>query len=236
MSGSHSKTEGEEKALTAKKGASKTREELQAPPYTWISWLVLLSYALATLEGVWVFVNYPWSQALFDMKVDALTIERVKRAQIHLCCIYFFEVLLAVGPKWCAMSPGWTQGELLIHHALYIAADVLCFVGGHETRWTAPMAMVSLTPLNEGLFIACSLGFPAWLQKFRRLYGFAGILALWLCETYIFFGNQFMHWRGGWSATSAFNSLVDQCVLGGIYYHALLLHLYIRRWRKTRTL
>merc|ERR1719428_809686 len=101
------------------------------------------------------------------------------------------------------MSPGWTQFELLIHHVPYIAADCLAFQGGHAVRWTAPMAMVSLTPLNEGLFIACSLGFPACLQKLRRLYGFAGILALWCCEVYVYFRNQAHHWQAGWSTTVA---------------------------------
>eukprot|EP00443_Scrippsiella_acuminata_P024029 CAMPEP_0115364644 /NCGR_PEP_ID=MMETSP0270-20121206/103875_1 /TAXON_ID=71861 /ORGANISM="Scrippsiella trochoidea, Strain CCMP3099" /LENGTH=224 /DNA_ID=CAMNT_0002787349 /DNA_START=44 /DNA_END=719 /DNA_ORIENTATION=+ len=143
------------------------RVELPPPPYAWISWLVLLSYIACAVEGAIVFCTYPWHLALSLQNFDAgpSVFADVKSGQFHLCCIYIIELLMAFGPGWCAMSPGWTRFELLVHHAPYVSAVCLAFFGGHAERWTAPMTLVLLTPANEGMFIAQSLGAPDWLAK-----------------------------------------------------------------------
>eukprot|EP00928_Gymnodinium_smaydae_P082182 TRINITY_DN6557_c0_g2_i1.p1 TRINITY_DN6557_c0_g2~~TRINITY_DN6557_c0_g2_i1.p1 ORF type:complete len:282 (+),score=51.70 TRINITY_DN6557_c0_g2_i1:66-848(+) len=214
----------------------KQRIEMPQPPYPIISWFVLLCYILVGIEGAYVICKHPWSTelSLNGAEIDTASFSRVKTAQIHLCAIYLFELLLALIPGWCAMSPGWTCFELLVHHAPYVAALCIAFSGDHAYRWTAPMAMVLCTPWNEGLFIATALGAPSWLHKARRLYGFTGITALWLTETSVLVRNQFVHWQTGSDAIVP--AITDQIVWGGIYYHALLLRLYIRRWMKTRTL
>eukprot|EP00443_Scrippsiella_acuminata_P033000 CAMPEP_0115336116 /NCGR_PEP_ID=MMETSP0270-20121206/88829_1 /TAXON_ID=71861 /ORGANISM="Scrippsiella trochoidea, Strain CCMP3099" /LENGTH=198 /DNA_ID=CAMNT_0002757257 /DNA_START=124 /DNA_END=720 /DNA_ORIENTATION=+ len=115
------------------------RVELPPPPYAWISWLVLLSYIACAVEGAIVFCTYPWHLALSLQNFDAgpSVFADVKSGQFHLCCIYIIELLMAFGPGWCAMSPGWTRFELLVHHAPYVSAVCLAFFGGHAERWTA---------------------------------------------------------------------------------------------------
>jgi len=212
------------------------RVELAAPPHPIISWGILCLYAVVAIEGAMLCLGYPW-QTAFSVEeyfAGADTFASVKAAQTHLCGIYVLESLLALGPGWCAMSPGWTLFELLIHHVPYVGAVLIAFSGSHAERWTAPMAVVMLTPANEGMFIAAQLGAPDWVAKFRRLFGFTGISLLWMCETWTLFRNLAIHWRNGWPA--AISAVLDQIAWGGIYYHALLLRLYIRRWKKTRSL
>lgn len=208
--------------------------ELPPPPHVWISWAVLFLYTAVAIEGAIVFYNYPWLTAISIENYSAgpVAFASVQSGQIHLCCVYLIETLLAVGPGWCAMSPGWTQFELFIHHVPYVAAVALAFFGGHAERWTAPMTMVLMTPLNEGMFIAQSLGAPEWIAKLRRAFGFGAICLLWLCETWTFQRNLVIHYYIGWSAMP--NVLADAVSLGGIYYHLVLLRLYVRRWMKTR--
>mmetsp|Transcript_66317 Transcript_66317/g.194491 ORF Transcript_66317/g.194491 Transcript_66317/m.194491 type:complete len:215 (+) Transcript_66317:77-721(+) len=210
------------------KGSMGDRVELVAPPHVWISWGVLLSYAVVFVEGVTL-------SSLHWISSDASAeLERVGRAQFHLCAVYMLEAVLAVGPGWCAMSPGWTCSELLMHHVPYAMATALAFFGGHAHRWIAPMLVVLLTPLNEGLFIVHGLGAPEWTSQFRRLFGFCIVAILLLVETAQFFRNSAMNWERGSAGLPDF--LIDNLVWGGIYYHALLLKLYLRRWKKTGSL
>mmetsp|Transcript_14482 Transcript_14482/g.36643 ORF Transcript_14482/g.36643 Transcript_14482/m.36643 type:complete len:222 (-) Transcript_14482:82-747(-) len=212
------------------------RVELPPPPYAWISWLVLLSYIACAVEGAIVFCTYPWHLALSLQNFDAgpSVFADVKSGQFHLCCIYIIELLMAFGPGWCAMSPGWTRFELLVHHAPYVSAVCLAFFGGHAERWTAPMTLVLLTPANEGMFIAQSLGAPDWLAKVRRLFGFCAICLLWACETWVLLRNSVSHWQMG--RDSLPSAMADQVTWGGSYYHLMLLRMYVKRWKKTRTL
>merc|ERR1712113_760703 len=106
------------------------------------------------------------------------------------------------------------------------------FWGGHAERWTAPMTLVLLTPANEGMFIAQSLGAPDWLAKVRRLFGFCAIFLLFCCETWVLIRNTVWHWQIGQAAL--WSACVDQVTWGGSYYHLMLLRMYIRRWKKTR--
>jgi len=205
------------------------------PPFKWISCVVLLCYVLVAIEGSVVVYKHPWRADLSVGSVaDVEGFDRVRTAQFHLCLIYAVELAMALGPCWCAMSPGWTQFDLLIHHAPYVGAVSLCFFGGHAQRWTAPMVMVLLTPSNEGMFIATALGAPDWINKFRRVFGFCGITALWCTESWIMLRNHIVHYQIGRDAM--WPTLIDQICWGGIYYHFLLLRMYIRRWKKTRTL
>lgn len=219
--------------MTSERKTKKNRDELPAPPYAWISWIVLISYVIAAFEGAALFFGHPWLTDLsfnYESKSDA-AFAPVRLAQFHLCCIYIMEIAFAIGPGWCAMSPGWTKGELLQHHAPYVAAVCLAFFGGHANRWTAPMVATSLTPANEGMFIANSLGAPEWLNKFRRLFGFIAISVLWCIETWTEVRNIMVHWSIGWDAFGPF--LVDQIAWVGIAYHTSLLRMYVRRWKRT---
>jgi len=224
------------KRVSSSEPKKKQRVELAAPPHPAISWVILVLYAIVAIEGATLVARYPWQTAFsiqnFYAGDDIFT--ATKSAQTHLCGIYVLESLLALGPGWCAMSPGWTLFDLLIHHVPYVCAVSIAFSGAHAERWTAPMAVVMLTPANEGMFIAAQLGAPDGLQKFRRLFGFTGVSLLWFCETLTLFRNLAIHYSVGRPAI--ISALLDQIAWGGIYYHALLLHLYIRRWKKTRTL
>mmetsp|Transcript_46082 Transcript_46082/g.121751 ORF Transcript_46082/g.121751 Transcript_46082/m.121751 type:complete len:212 (-) Transcript_46082:81-716(-) len=207
------------------KGSKGDRIELVAPPHAWISWGVLISYAVVFAEGVVLNVLFLG---------DGATLERVGHAQLQLCGIYLLESAMAVALGWCAMSPGWTCSELLQHHVPYVLATALCFFGGHAHRWLPPLLVVLLTPLNEGLFIVHALGAPDWVSRLRRAFGFSIVASLLLVETITFFRNSGQNWERGNAGLKDF--LVDNLVWGGIYYHALLLKLYIRRWRKTGSL
>eukprot|EP00928_Gymnodinium_smaydae_P082181 TRINITY_DN6557_c0_g1_i1.p1 TRINITY_DN6557_c0_g1~~TRINITY_DN6557_c0_g1_i1.p1 ORF type:complete len:259 (+),score=61.37 TRINITY_DN6557_c0_g1_i1:202-978(+) len=229
------KAQAQVQAQAQKHNECRKRVELPQPPSAWISWALLLCYMFVAIEGAYVICNHPWLTELsLDDEIDSEAFRRVRTAQLHLCGIYIVEILLAVIPGWCAMSPGWTCFELLVHHGPYVAALCVALFGGHARRWTAPMAMVLLTPANEGMFIAVALGAPNWLCKVRRLFGFTGVTLLFLTETLVLARNQIANWQLGSAALS--RALADQIVWGGIYYHALLLRLYIRRWMKTRTL
>lgn len=202
------------------------RVELQPPSHAWISWAVFLAYLAVFVEGL--VLN------LFAGADAAGLMARVASAQFHLCTIYVLETVMAIGPGWCAMSPGWTCSELLQHHVPYTAATALAFTGGHAERWTSPMMVVLLTALNEALFIANGLGGPGWLAKARRLFGFGVVAALLCTETATLMRNTARHVALG--SDGVWPAAVDQLVWGGIYYHALLLRMYIRRWTKKRTL
>jgi len=209
--------------------------ELPPPPYTWISLGIFSCYMMSALEGAFVLARHPWLADLsMSMAKDDATFDRVTAAQCHLCCIYLVEAALAIGPGWCAMSPGWTLFDLLIHHVPYIGAVLLAFFGGHAHRWTPPMAVVLMTPANEGMFIATALGAPECISKIRRLFGFVGITLLWTIECWTLGRNLLLHWGSGQEASHL--ALVDLIALGGIWYHALLIRMYIKRWRKTRRL
>eukprot|EP00434_Breviolum_minutum_P044356 symbB.v1.2.039607.t2/scaffold6679.1/size16227/3 len=80
------------------------------------------------------------------------------------------------------MSPGWTCSELIAHHVPYTFTVMLCFALNQQYKWTLPLMVVLLTPLNEGLFIINSLGAPGWVSKVRRFYGFLVIVFLILSE------------------------------------------------------
>lgn len=211
------------------------RVELPPPPHVAITWIVFGLYVAVAIEGGVLCWKYPWHSAFSveDFFPGASTFEAVKAAQMHICGIYLIESLLAIGPGWCAMSPGWTLFELLVHHVPYVSAVAVAFCGPVE-RWTAPMAVVMLTPANEGMFIAQCLGAPAGLAKFRRLFGFSVVSLLFIVETWTIFRNLGIHWKIGGPA--AIDAVLDQIAWGGIYYHALLLRLYIKRWMRTRSL
>ncbi|CAK9082689.1 unnamed protein product [Durusdinium trenchii] len=140
----------------------KGRVELQPPSHTWISWGVLFAYLAVFVEGV----------ALLAGNHGPEILPRLGAAQFHLCSIYVLEVAIALGPGWCAMSPGWTCGELIAHHVPYTFTVMLCFALNQQHKWILPLVVVLLTPLNEGLFIINSLGAPGWVSKVRRFYGF----------------------------------------------------------------
>ncbi|CAE7703325.1 unnamed protein product [Symbiodinium sp. KB8] len=143
-----------QKISTGKQG----RVELQPPSHTWISWCILLAYLAVFVEGVALLANDHYGPEILP---------RVSAAQFHLCSIYVLEVAIALGPGWCAMSPGWTSGELIAHHVPYTFTVMLCFALNQQHKWTLPLVVVLLTPLNEGLFIANSLGAPGWVAKAR---------------------------------------------------------------------
>jgi len=214
--------------------AKQEREEMPQPPgrWIWLSYSILLFYFLVALEGFRVTWLHPWRStlALDHTALDAAALDRVRSGQLHLCAIYVVEVLLALGPGWCAMSPGWTVSELVAHHVPYVLAVAFAFAFGHAERWSAPMAFVLLTPCNEGLFIATGLGAPAFLHKVRRLYGFSCILGLFTCELWNMLRNDYIHWEMGSAAWIPL--LSDQIVWFGIYYHGQLLRMYLKRWRK----
>jgi len=219
--------------------AKKERVEMQQPPgrWIWISYGLLLSYALVAIEGGRVIWLHPWQSALAlerPRKLEPDAFLRIWSGQLHLCGIYGFEILLAVSRGWCAMSPGWTVSELIAHHLPYCMAVAFAFLCGHAERWSSPMAMVLLTPLNEGLFIATGLGAPAGLQKIRRLFGFFAILSLFTCELWNMVTKTYQHYQIGQEALTLF--LSDQIVWFGIYYHADLLRMYIKRWGRKRSL
>lgn len=220
---------------STKNGAGNTRIELIPPPHSWISWTILVAYFLVAFEGVFVLAAHPFMRDLsFSMAVDTVAFARVQSGMMHLCGIYVVESLMAVGLGWCAMSPGWTKFDLLVHHVPYVAANALAFLGGHAYRWTAPMAVVMITPLNEALFIAMALGAPDWVAKYRRLFGFIGITLLFSIETWVQLRNHIVHLHMGQEGLQFL--IVDQVAWGGIVYHALLLRMYVRRWKKTRCL
>ncbi|CAE7373165.1 unnamed protein product [Symbiodinium natans] len=207
------------KISTGKQG----RVELQPPSHAWISWCILFAYLAVFFEGVALLVNDHYGPEILP---------RVSAAQFHLCSIYVLEVAIALGPGWCAMSPGWTSGELIAHHVPYTFTVMLCFALNQQHKWTLPLVVVLLTPLNEGLFIANSLGAPGWVAKVRRLYGFSVIVLL--------IGSEIRTWmkvmQQHWADSALLMLLLDQLVLPAIYYHFKLLCMYVRRWRKTRSL
>jgi len=211
------------------------RQELPAPPYVAITWTVLFCYIAVGLEGAFVALQHPWLGDLsFNMVKTVEDENRVRIAQIHICLVYVLEVLLAVGPRWCAMSPGWTCGELMQHHVPYVVAVGFAIRGGHLHRWTSAMTCVLLTPANEGLFIVGALGAPKSVEKLRRLIGFLGIFALCSVESWTLLRNQINHWHQGSDAIAL--ALADLIPLVGIAYHLMLLRMYLGRWRKTRCL
>ena len=198
------------------------RVELQPPSHAWISWCILLAYLAVFVEGV----------ALLAGSYGPEVLPRLSAAQFHLCSIYVLEVAIALGPGWCAMSPGWTCSELIAHHVPYTFTVMLCFALNQQYKWTLPLMVVLLTPLNEGLFIINSLGAPGWVSKVRRFYGFLVIVFLILSEIHTWMKVMQQHW--------ADNALVmlmlDQLVFPAIYYHFNLLVMYLKRWKKTRSL
>merc|ERR1719253_203422 len=97
--------------------AKEGRKELPPPPHVVITWCVLFAYIVVGLEGAFVAAKHPWRSDLsLAMEKTAEDEARVCTGQAHICLIYIFEILLACGPGWCAMSPGWTRSDLLIHH------------------------------------------------------------------------------------------------------------------------
>mmetsp|Transcript_135670 Transcript_135670/g.377888 ORF Transcript_135670/g.377888 Transcript_135670/m.377888 type:complete len:211 (-) Transcript_135670:163-795(-) len=202
------------------------RVELKPPPCTWISWGILLAYIAVFVEGLVLNVLHRTNGAI-DMAGLGLAI-------FNLCSIYVIESVMAVGPGWCAMSPGWTCTELLQHHVPFVLAQALCFFGGHAVRWSGPMYLVILTALNEALFIVTSLGGPDWLPRLRRLFGFCIVFALMCSECRAMAMAMAVHWLRGREAVG--NAAADAVVSAAIYYHANLVRFYIKRWRKTRAL
>merc|ERR1719424_1298042 len=101
-------------------------------------------------------------------------------------------------------------------------------------RWTSAMVCVLLTPANEGLFIAAGLGAPECTAKLRRLIGFVGICLLCAVECWTLLRNEILHYQKG--SESIGYMLADAIPLGGIWYHMLLIRMYLKRWSKTRSL
>ncbi|CAE7877797.1 unnamed protein product [Symbiodinium necroappetens] len=171
-----------QKISTGKQG----RVELQPPSHTWISWCILLAYLAVFVEGVALLANDHYGPEILP---------RVSAAQFHLCSIYVLEVAIALGPGWCAMSPGWTSGELIAHHVPYTFTVMLCFALNQQHKWTLPLVVVLLTPLNEGLFIANSLGAPGTQRAVRRAYGFSVIVLLIATEIRTWIKVMQQHWE-----------------------------------------
>merc|ERR1719203_1537529 len=100
--------------------------------------------------------------------------------------------------------------ELVQHHVPYSMATGIAFFFHHAERWSAPMYIVLLTALNEALFVAGSLGWPAWLAKVRRLFGFSIILLLLCCESTTYLRAMLTHWSLG--RAGVWNAALDQIV------------------------
>lgn len=218
------------------------RVELPPPPYPVLSWAVLVAYTIVAVEGAHLACSYPWSTSLsWDTDVDPAVLNRAWHGQLHLCCIYVFETAMVFTVGWCAMSPGWTRNDIFVHHVPYVLALVMVWCEGALYRWLAPVVVVLLTPANEGMFVAVALGAPKELDKFRRLFGFFCVLILFIVESWTLARNTLLHYQLGPYATTPSgsalkNAVLDQLCWGGICYHALLLRMYVRRWKKTRCL
>jgi len=202
------------------------RVELEPPSHSWISWCILLAYLAVFAEGVALFCRSDYSDDFFT---------RMGYAQFHLCTIYVLEVAMALGPGWCAMSPGWTCGELMAHHVPYTIAIILCFGLGQQIKWALVLQVVLLTPLNEGLFIVNSLGAPGWVSKVRRVFGFGVIVALMIAEI-IAWGRSLRIRLSIGTQHEMTLVFVELIVLPAVYYHFNLICMYVKRWRKTRSL
>eukprot|EP00933_Yihiella_yeosuensis_P038073 TRINITY_DN32037_c0_g1_i1.p1 TRINITY_DN32037_c0_g1~~TRINITY_DN32037_c0_g1_i1.p1 ORF type:complete len:241 (+),score=30.18 TRINITY_DN32037_c0_g1_i1:41-724(+) len=216
------------KDKVAAKQTKPGRVELKPPSHPGISWFVLLAYLYVFVEGVALCL---WTEE----GLSNAFVERVTTAQFHLCSIYVLEVVIALGPGWCAMSPGWTLGELIAHHGPYVVCVSICFWLNQQRRpWILPLQVVLLTPLNEALFIVQSLGAPGWVAKARRAFGFSIIIALMISEIVAWARSVSDHWAMG--RDGIIWGILDQLATPAIYYHFNLLCMYVKRWRKTGTL
>eukprot|EP00747_Dinoflagellata_sp_TGD_P168601 gnl/TRDRNA2_/TRDRNA2_195373_c0_seq1.p1 gnl/TRDRNA2_/TRDRNA2_195373_c0~~gnl/TRDRNA2_/TRDRNA2_195373_c0_seq1.p1 ORF type:complete len:223 (+),score=34.82 gnl/TRDRNA2_/TRDRNA2_195373_c0_seq1:72-740(+) len=218
--------------------AQRQQDFLPAPPYKWISWAILAAYLGVFVETICVMLSQeipePW-HATSDPYGDGDAV--LVRTLMHLCGIYLVEVLLAVGPGWCAMSPGWTSFDVSIHHVPYMCAVALGIYLGAVPRWRWVARISLLTSLNEGMFIAYALGAPSWTSKVRRLYGFSIVFALLSSEVLTYLANLWEHvklfYRDG---NGMSNAVAEMVVLPAMMYHFRLLGFYVKRWRKTKEL
>eukprot|EP00931_Biecheleriopsis_adriatica_P117989 TRINITY_DN93459_c0_g1_i1.p1 TRINITY_DN93459_c0_g1~~TRINITY_DN93459_c0_g1_i1.p1 ORF type:complete len:256 (+),score=52.57 TRINITY_DN93459_c0_g1_i1:107-769(+) len=218
-----SATMAKDGAMSGSKGKS-GRIELQPPSHGWISWCILFAYLSVFIEGAMLMTSADFG--------SMESISRLGTAQFHLCSIYVLEVAIALGPGWCAMSPGWTSAELMAHHVPYTFVVMVCFALNQQRRWMLPLTVVLLTSLNEGLFIVNSLGSPGWVAKARRAFGFSIIVALITTEVITWWKMVRQHWADN----SMFLLLLDQLVFPAIFYHFNLICMYIKRWKRTRSL
>lgn len=210
------------------KDDAKSRQDLPPPPWKWLSWLVFLLYIGVFTEAVRLFLRQRFS--ILDDDED---VSRVFRGLGVLSSIYLLEVIAAVGPGWCCMSPGWSQHDVLQHHLPFLACVSALFALGLPVLWVSAMRVVLFTALNEGLFIAASLGAPEWIGKVRRIFAFTVITILLIAETTCIFKNVAFHWaRPGELHLVAFQNLGWLAAA----YHGELLRVYIRRWQKNGTI
>jgi hypothetical protein len=194
----------------------KPRGELPAPPFRLMSWAIMFAYFATMLEAI----------VLCSKELDA---DALFRTTYHLCGIYTAEVIMAVGPGWCAMK-GWRCSDVLVHHVPYLTAIALGMSTGCWERWTVALRASLLTAANEGMLVAVALGAPDWFSKVRRLYGFGIVAFLVVIETWNYMTVMFEHYMNG----SRLAALPDQWILPAVYYHVVLIKAYIRRWKKTK--
>eukprot|EP00929_Paragymnodinium_shiwhaense_P107049 TRINITY_DN7301_c0_g1_i1.p1 TRINITY_DN7301_c0_g1~~TRINITY_DN7301_c0_g1_i1.p1 ORF type:complete len:723 (+),score=140.47 TRINITY_DN7301_c0_g1_i1:151-2319(+) len=195
----------------------KETSELPPPSQKVVSWAIMTAYFSVMAEAIWV-LSQPYSP------------EWTLQCGYHLCTIYVVEVIMATVFGVCAMK-GWKVADVLVHHVPYCLAMVTGLATGCWVDWTWSMRVSYLTAANEGLLVAVALGAPEWLGKLRRLYGFTIVMSLFLVETGNYLSNMARHWQRG---DSIFQALPEQCVLGAVYYHWLLMMAYIKRWKKCK--
>jgi len=195
---------------------------LPRPPYPVISWCVLIAYTVIFAEALWM---------LTFLHEDVRRANHAQSVTCQMCVIYAVESVFALGPGWCAME-GWTCKNVLVHHGPYILAVCLGVLLGLYDRWWLVAWITCFTACNEGLLIVIALGAPEWVAKLRRIYGFTVILLLLLAECHSYLRAMSDYYAAGIFGDAFVAAVATQMVLGAMYYHYLLLGMYIRRWKK----
>jgi hypothetical protein len=202
------------------------KNQLLKPPCAACSWTIFFAYLGVFAQAVWT---------IAFITDEARRTEHLKRVTSQMSLIYATESFAALKLGWCAMD-GWTCMDVLIHHVPSIVAIFLGVALNLPGQWWLVAWIGCLTSLNEGLFIVISLGAQGWVAKGRRLYGFTIVTMLMLAESYSYIIQMMKYFQAGILGESFYFALATQPALGAIYYHADLSRLYIRRWKRTRTL
>ena len=202
-------------------------------PATLVSSLVMAAYCVVFVEAVWLCCHWTTDPAGWEGGRQP----GLRPAAIRLCCIYMFEVAMALGAGRCAMA-GWTRFDILVHHVPYATAVLFCIFlpGDHVPRWAPAMLASLLTAANEALLVFIAMRDSALVGKLRRLYGFSIVLLLVLCEFRCYVMAMHEHVSLGSAAHGCPAICCDQLALGAVAYHTDLLSQYIRRWRKHKAL